>query len=50
MRAEIPKVTDILVFDGPAPDGMTAVDELMAAASTEPPPEIEADGARPGRR
>jgi acyl-CoA synthetase (AMP-forming)/AMP-acid ligase II len=39
IRAEIPKVTDILVFDGPAPSGMTAVDELIAAASTEPPPD-----------
>ena len=28
VRGDIPKVTDILVFDGPAPDGMTAVDEL----------------------
>src|SRR5262249_27501276 len=35
--AEIPKVQEILVFDGPAPDGMTGVDELMAAAPTEPP-------------
>ena len=39
VRAEIPKVEHILVFDGPAPAGMTGVDELMAAASTEPPPE-----------
>jgi fatty-acyl-CoA synthase/long-chain acyl-CoA synthetase len=39
VRAEIPKVTDVLVFDGPAPAGMTGVDELMAAASADPPPE-----------
>ena len=39
IRSEIPKVQDILVFDGPAPAGMTAVDELMAAASTDPPAE-----------
>ena len=29
VREAIPKVTDVLVFDGPAPDGMTAVDELI---------------------
>ena len=48
VRADIPKVTDILVFDGPAPAGMTAVDELVAAAPTEPPPDVadtEAAGA-----
>jgi acyl-CoA synthetase (AMP-forming)/AMP-acid ligase II len=39
VRADIPKVRDILVFDGAAPDGMTAVDELMAVASPAPPPE-----------
>jgi acyl-CoA synthetase (AMP-forming)/AMP-acid ligase II len=39
VRTDIPKVTDILVFDGPAPAGMTGVDELMAAASADPPPE-----------
>ncbi len=42
VRAEIPKVNDILVFDGPAPAGMTGVDELMAAASTDPPAAPEA--------
>ena len=30
---------EILVFDGPAPSGMTGVDELMAAAPTTPPEE-----------
>lgn len=43
VRADIPKVTEILVFDGPAPEGMTAVDELVAAASPEPPAEPAAD-------
>jgi len=41
VRGEIPKVRDILVFDGAVPDGMTGVDELMAAAPTEPLPDIE---------
>lgn len=36
VRADIPKVETILVFDGPAPDGMASVDELTAAASSEP--------------
>src|SRR5215217_6223258 len=45
VRAEIPKVRDILVFDGAAPAGMTGVDELMAAAATDPPPEPDADAA-----
>jgi fatty-acyl-CoA synthase/long-chain acyl-CoA synthetase len=45
VRAEIPKVNDILVFDGPAPAGMTAVDELMAAASSDPPPDPDAAAA-----
>jgi acyl-CoA synthetase (AMP-forming)/AMP-acid ligase II len=39
VRSEIPKVQEILVFDGPAPPGMTGVDELMAAAPTTPPDE-----------
>ncbi|MFM2046206.1 MAG: hypothetical protein RL383_283, partial [Actinomycetota bacterium] len=33
IRDRIPKVTDILVFDGPAPDGTLSADDLMAAAS-----------------
>ncbi len=44
IRDRIPKVTEILVFDGPAPDGMTACDPLVAAAPTTPP-EIPADEA-----
>ena len=35
IRSEIPKVTDVLVFDGEAPDGTTAVDQLIVAASTD---------------
>jgi acyl-CoA synthetase (AMP-forming)/AMP-acid ligase II len=37
IRHQIPKVTTILVFDGPAPEAMVSVDELMAQASPEPP-------------
>ncbi len=33
IRDDIPKVTDVLVFDGDAPAGMTAVDPLVDAAS-----------------
>lgn len=35
IRAEIPKVEHILVFDGDAPEGMTALDPLIDAASTD---------------
>jgi fatty-acyl-CoA synthase/long-chain acyl-CoA synthetase len=43
IREEIPKVREVLVFDGDAPAGMTAVDGLTAAAGTDP---VEAaDGA-----
>lgn len=35
IRAELPKVEHILVFDGAAPAGMIAVDPLVEAASTE---------------
>jgi len=42
IRAEIPQVREILVFDGPAPDGMLSADELMASASGDEP-EIPAD-------
>ena len=41
IRDEIPKVTEILVFDGAAPDGMVAVDDLAAAAPTDPPETTE---------
>src|SRR3954462_1644646 len=39
IRADIPKVGEVLVFDGPAPDGMLDGDALAGKASTEPPPE-----------
>jgi acyl-CoA synthetase (AMP-forming)/AMP-acid ligase II len=41
IRADLPKVTTYLVFDGSAPDGMLSADELMAAASDAPPPDVE---------
>ena len=34
IRAEIPKVRNILVFDGDAPEGMIAIDPLVATAPT----------------
>ncbi len=42
IRAEIPKVEHVLVFDGPALDGQTAVEPLLAAASAEPLPDPDA--------
>ncbi len=36
IRADIPKVEHVLVFDGAAPDGMTEVDPLIDAASDRP--------------
>ena len=48
IRAELPKVEHVLVFDGEAPPGMIACDPLVDAASTEPLPDPdvnEADGA-----
>lgn len=36
VRSDIPKVDNILVFDGDALDGMTACDQLMEAASEAP--------------
>ena len=43
IRDQIPKVVHMLVFDGPAPEGMLRADDLIAAApGTEPaPPEKE---------
>jgi fatty-acyl-CoA synthase/long-chain acyl-CoA synthetase len=38
IRAELPKVEHVLVFDGAAPEGMVAVDGRVEAASPEPPP------------
>jgi fatty-acyl-CoA synthase/long-chain acyl-CoA synthetase len=43
IRGDIPKVRDIFVFDGPTPEGMLPADELMAAAPTDPVPEVPAD-------
>jgi acyl-CoA synthetase (AMP-forming)/AMP-acid ligase II len=34
IRGEIPKVRNVLVFDGDAPDGMVAIDPLVVAAPT----------------
>jgi fatty-acyl-CoA synthase/long-chain acyl-CoA synthetase len=48
IRADIPKVEHILVFDGDAPDGMVASDPLVAAAPgavPAPVSEEEAEGA-----
>ncbi|MBA3288407.1 MAG: AMP-binding protein [Acidimicrobiia bacterium] len=36
IRAPVPKVRTILVYDGPAPDGMLSADDAMAAAPTTP--------------
>ena len=44
IRGELPSVQHLLVYDGPAPEGMQSVEALTAGASTEPPPEVE-----PGR-
>jgi acyl-CoA synthetase (AMP-forming)/AMP-acid ligase II len=43
-RAELPKVQHVLVFgsNGPAPEGCTALDPLLAAAPTDAPPDPEA--------
>jgi fatty-acyl-CoA synthase/long-chain acyl-CoA synthetase len=46
IRGDIPKVGQILVYDGPAPAGMASADELMAAATPSPPP--VPDGTQPG--
>ncbi len=42
VRGAIPKVANVFVFDGEAPDGMAAVEPLMDAASNEPPPAPDA--------
>jgi fatty-acyl-CoA synthase/long-chain acyl-CoA synthetase len=42
IRAEIPKVGSVLVFDGPVLDGMEDADALMAAASPDEPGEVVA--------
>lgn len=38
IRSEIPKVKEILVFDGVPLEGMASADELMASASDDEPP------------
>ncbi len=43
VRSAIPKVRDVLVFDGAELDGQTAVDPLVAEASSEPPEMPSAD-------
>ena len=48
IRADVPKVEHVLVFDGAAPAGMLSADELMAAASDDEPAVPEA--SRPARR
>ncbi len=40
IRSELPKVEVVLVFDGGAPDGMTACDPLVEKAPTGPPPDL----------
>jgi fatty-acyl-CoA synthase/long-chain acyl-CoA synthetase len=37
IRGQLPKVDAYLVYDGPAPDGMVACDELVAVAPATPP-------------
>ncbi len=45
IRSDISKVTNVFVFDGEAPDGMLAIDPLMAAAPDTPPDVPEATEA-----
>ena len=45
IRRDVPKVREVLVFDGPAPDGMIASDPLVEAAPVDPVPELPADDA-----
>jgi fatty-acyl-CoA synthase/long-chain acyl-CoA synthetase len=45
IRAEIPKVEHVLVFDGDAPDCMIACDPLLAAAPAQPLPAPDVDDA-----
>ena len=45
IRASIPKVEHVLVFDGRAPAGMVSADDLMAAAPTTPPPMVTGEDA-----
>jgi len=43
VRSEIPKVTNVFVFDGPTPEGMIAIDPLVAEADDTPPEIAEAN-------
>jgi len=43
IRADIPKIEHVLVFDGDAAAGMIDCDPLVAAASTDPPEEPDLD-------
>ena len=48
IRSQVSQVREVLVFDGAAPDGMVAVDDLIAAEqgdAIEPPDASELDGA-----
>ena len=45
IRSGLPQVRHILVFDGPAPDAMLAVEPLLAAAPNTPPEIAGADTA-----
>ena len=45
IRGDVPKVRDVLVFDGPALDGQVELDPLVAAAADTPPPPPPEDDA-----
>ncbi|MEP6660003.1 MAG: AMP-binding protein [Acidimicrobiales bacterium] len=45
IRAQLPKVRHIIVFDGPAPEGMLSAEAIVEAAPDTPPP---ADGGEAG--
>ena len=45
IRAEIPKVEHVVVFDGPVPEGMVAVADVVAGRPADPVPDVEAEGA-----
>ncbi len=45
IRAQVPKVEHVLVFDGATPDGMLDADALIVATSPEEPPSLDEPGA-----
>jgi fatty-acyl-CoA synthase/long-chain acyl-CoA synthetase len=45
IRGDIPKVEHVVVFDGPAPEGMLDAGELVAGQPADPVPDVEAEGA-----